>query len=68
MKMLVLLLAAVLAGCMTQRTWSKSGSGSEDFYTDRGECQSRAYSVVAPAMQQAFVFKGCMEGKGWRLE
>lgn len=62
MRMIVLALA--LTGCAT--TWHKPGAGQRDFQIDAGQCQAQAGSISNPQpMQHGFVYRACMEGKGW---
>ena len=60
-------LFVLLSGCATKEgRWEKPGATAENWHMDRGECIARMSSVPnAGAYQQAAVFAGCMQGRGW---
>lgn len=60
----------LLAGCATtEGRWNKPGATNEGFHMDRGFCVAQMSSVsFAPPVQQATIFAGCMQGKGWYWE
>lgn len=60
--MRTIVLCLLLTGCAG--AWYKDGSTERDFNMDRGQCNAQAYSAP-DALQRAFVFRSCMEGKGW---
>ena len=64
-------MAILLTSCVTnnQKVWMKSGASTEDFETDRAQCNAQAYSVAGGNMYQIiFVQNQCLQGKGWRLQ
>lgn len=66
MRHLPIIAALWLAGCATvpDGRWGKDGGTAEMFNADRGQCVAQAYVAPTPN-QQAMIFTGCMQGKGW---
>lgn len=61
------LFVLLLAGCASRDGyWDKPDATDQGFNMDRGACIAQMYSVpFANAYQQAAVFAGCMQGRGW---
>lgn len=66
--MRLLVLFVLLAGCATKEgVWVKHPSTQQEFDADRGGCIAQAFQAPT-AFQQAAIFAGCMQSKGWRWE
>jgi hypothetical protein len=69
MKAAAFVCALLLAGCATQpeTVWYKAGASNDEFMRDRGQCIQATFSATfATTFQQAAIFTGCMQGKGWQ--
>lgn len=63
------LAAATLSGCAAkpETVWNRAGSTEDEFLRDRGQCIQATFSApLATQFQQAAIFSGCMQGKGWQ--
>lgn len=64
---LLLIASSALSGCANQ-VWFRSGASANDFYSDRAQCNVKAFSIPGASLQlAAMVQHECLVGKGWRL-
>jgi hypothetical protein len=63
MKLAILLLALLLAGCASQ--WENAGKNSAQFYADDRECQILSAGPGAWG-QGGTPYESCMWERGWR--
>lgn len=60
------LVVLLLAGCAKEGSWNKPDASERDFYADRGTCAAQMQAnPFSNATQQAIIFAGCMQGRGW---
>jgi len=68
----------------SERVWVKPDASNQDFHMDRGQCIAQAYGAAAAnpyaaappmsaaagqlSVQRAYIFAGCMQGRGWSSE
>jgi len=68
MRMMLIVLSPLLAGCATEPDWQweKRGASQEEWHMDSGQCRAQAFSNTPQvSARTVMIFESCLEGRGW---